>query len=324
MIRRPPRSTLFPYTTLFRSEAQCGFRAGRGTSDMIFSLRQIQEKCIEQNMPLYMIFVDFSKAFDTVNRSTLWKILRRLGCPDQLTNLISSLHSGMKASVNLKGDLSEPFEITNGVKQGCVLAPTLFSIYLTMVINHAFDGYQEGVWIQTRPGADLFNVSQFKSTNRTRRILIREHIFADNIAFVPHYHHLAQEIMTCFARSAKAYRLKINISKTEILLILWVKWWHFMSNVKVLKKSGMSSLYETLIQRNLRWAGHVNRLPNTRIPKQVLYSQLVEGSRGIGRPRLRFKDAIKRNLKDKDISLGTWQKLTQDRPRWRRMIHQKS
>ena len=54
----------------FLPEAQCGFRAGRGTSDMIFSLRQIQEKCIEQNMPLYMIFVDFTKAFDTVNRLT--------------------------------------------------------------------------------------------------------------------------------------------------------------------------------------------------------------------------------------------------------------
>ena len=77
-----------------------------------------------------------------------------------------------------------------------------------------------------------------------------------------------------------------------------------MSNVKVLKKSGLSSLYGTLTQRNLRWAGHVDRLPNTRIPKQVLYSQLVEGSRGIGRPWLRFKDIIKRNLKDKDIYLG--------------------
>ena len=111
---------------------------------------------------------------------------------------------------------------------------------------------------------------------------------------------------------------------SQLRQILSVKWWHFMSNAKVLTKSGMSSLYETLIQRNLRWAGHVNRLPNTRIPKQVLYSQLAEGSRGIGRPRLRFKDTIKRNLKDKDISLGTWQKLTQDRPRWRQMIHRKS
>jgi len=131
----------------FLPEAQCGFRAGRGTSDMIFSLRQIQEKCIKQNMPLYMIFVDFTKAFDTVNRSTLWMVLRKFGCPDQFTNLIAALHTGMKASVNLEGDFSAPFEITNSVKQGCVLAPTLFSIYLNMVMNHAFDGYDKGVWI---------------------------------------------------------------------------------------------------------------------------------------------------------------------------------
>jgi len=49
-------------------EAQCGFRVGRGTTNMLFSLKQIQEKCIEQNMPLYMVFVDFTKAFETVNR----------------------------------------------------------------------------------------------------------------------------------------------------------------------------------------------------------------------------------------------------------------
>ena len=49
----------------FLPEAQCGFRAGRGTVDMVFSLKQVQEKCIEQKMPLYMVFVDFTKAFDT-------------------------------------------------------------------------------------------------------------------------------------------------------------------------------------------------------------------------------------------------------------------
>jgi len=75
----------------FLPEAQCGFQAGRGTSDMIFSLRQIQKKCIEHNMPLCMIFVDFIKAFNTVNRLTLWMVLRKLGCPDQFTNLNESL-----------------------------------------------------------------------------------------------------------------------------------------------------------------------------------------------------------------------------------------
>ena len=53
------------------SESQCGFRKGRGTVDMIFSLRQVQEKAREQNKPLYMLFIDLTKAFDTVNRDAL-------------------------------------------------------------------------------------------------------------------------------------------------------------------------------------------------------------------------------------------------------------
>jgi len=60
---------------------------------MIFSLKQIQEKCIEQNMPLYMVFVDFTKAFDTVNRSLLWTILKKIGCPERFVNLVASLHN---------------------------------------------------------------------------------------------------------------------------------------------------------------------------------------------------------------------------------------
>ena len=59
-------------------ESQCGFRSGRGTADMIFAARQLQEKCIEQHQDLYMTFVDLTKAFDTVSRAGLWKIMRKL------------------------------------------------------------------------------------------------------------------------------------------------------------------------------------------------------------------------------------------------------
>jgi len=67
-----------------------------------------------------------------------------------------------------------------------------------MVMNHAFDGYDKGVWIQSRPGADLFNVNHFKSSTRTKKVLIRELMFADEAAFVTHYHQQAQEIITRF------------------------------------------------------------------------------------------------------------------------------
>ena len=62
-------------------ESQCGFRKNRGTIDMIFTARQLQEKCQEQNADLYMTFVDLTKAFDTVSLKGLWKIMAKFGFP---------------------------------------------------------------------------------------------------------------------------------------------------------------------------------------------------------------------------------------------------
>ena len=63
-------------------ESQCGFRSGRGAIDMIFSLRQVAEKVREKNQEMYMVFVDLTKAFDTVNREALWQVLKKLGIPE--------------------------------------------------------------------------------------------------------------------------------------------------------------------------------------------------------------------------------------------------
>ena len=84
-------------------ETQCGLRGNRSTVDMIFCLRQLQEKCIEQDRPLYMVFVDFSKAFDTIGRTGLWQLLRKYRCPEKLTTMIEALHTGMMANVSLEG-----------------------------------------------------------------------------------------------------------------------------------------------------------------------------------------------------------------------------
>ena len=109
-------------------EAQCRFSSGRGTVNMIFLLKQIQKRCIEQNRPLYMALnsVDFTKVFDTVHGETLWKLLLEIGCPNLFTDLIASLHKDTKASVSLKGEYLQPLDVQIGVKQGCMLAPTLF------------------------------------------------------------------------------------------------------------------------------------------------------------------------------------------------------
>ena len=69
-------------------ESQFGFRKNRGTIDMIFTARQLQEKCQEQNVDLYMTFVDLTKAFDTVSREGLWKIMAKFGCPAKFIAMV--------------------------------------------------------------------------------------------------------------------------------------------------------------------------------------------------------------------------------------------
>ena len=111
-------------------ESQCGFRANRSTIDTVFSLRQLQEKCREQRQPLFVAFIDLTKAFDLVSRDGLFKILPGIGCPPRLLSIIRSFHDDMKGTVVFDGSISDTFDIKSGVKQGCVLAPTLLESFL--------------------------------------------------------------------------------------------------------------------------------------------------------------------------------------------------
>ena len=112
---------------------------------MVFAARQIQEKCRERNQPLYALFVDFTKAFDSVNREALWSVLGKFGCPSKFVNLIKCFHIGMKAKVQSCGSTSDNFDSVTGVKQGCVLAPTLFCLYLTAMLRVAFQDSNDGI-----------------------------------------------------------------------------------------------------------------------------------------------------------------------------------
>ena len=103
---------------------------------MIFSLRQLQEMCREQRLPLYIAFIDPTKAFDFVSRSDLFKLLQRIGCPPKLLKIMTSFHEEMQGTVQLYGSSSEHFK--SGVKQGCVLAPTLFGILFSLLLGYAF------------------------------------------------------------------------------------------------------------------------------------------------------------------------------------------
>ena len=142
---------------------------------MIFTLRQIQEKCIEQNTCLFITFVDLTKAFDTVNRPALWQLLAKLGCPPKFLQMILQLHQNQLGQIRIGNELSDPFTIHNGVKQGCVLAPTLFAIFLSAMIYRAFDETDpsELIYIRTRQNGDYFNLKRLKARSLVTINIVR-------------------------------------------------------------------------------------------------------------------------------------------------------
>ncbi|XP_071504641.1 uncharacterized protein [Diadema antillarum] len=125
---------------------------------MVFVMRQVQEKRIEQNMSLYAVFIDLTKAFDSVNGEALWTILRKLGCPAKFTTLIRLFHENMTGQVLSNGEPSEKFAISNGVKQGCVLAPVLFNLFFAQVLLHAVRDIELGIYIKYRLDGSLFDM----------------------------------------------------------------------------------------------------------------------------------------------------------------------
>ena len=119
---------------------------------------------------------------------------------------------------------------------------------------------------------------------------------------------------------AQVHKLNTFMMK-HLRYIMGVRWWHYRKNSDILEKARLPSMYELLMQKNLGWAGHVARLDNNRLPKEILLSQLSTGSRNRGRPKLSYKDTVKRHLQAKAIDVDSWYTQAQDRTSWRSMIH---
>ena len=126
---------LQPLLLAHRRPEQSGFTPSRSTSDAILALRTLAEIHQHFHKPLHVAYVDLKGAFDSVDRDQLWKILRSLGVPECFIELLKSLHSGTTARIRVDKDLSASFNTSSGVRQGCVLAPSLFCAVMDWVLR---------------------------------------------------------------------------------------------------------------------------------------------------------------------------------------------
>ena len=109
-------------------DVQAGFRKGRGTRDQIANIHWIIEKAREfQKKNIYFCFIDYAKAFDSVDHNKLWKILQVMGIPGHLTCLLRNLYASQEASVITGHGTTDWFQIGKGVRQGCILSSCLLT-----------------------------------------------------------------------------------------------------------------------------------------------------------------------------------------------------
>lgn len=176
---------------------QAGFRRGRSCIGQIFALRNIIEQCTEWQSKLYINFVDFEKAFDSIHRESLWRILRWYGIPLCFINIIKSCYSKFACSV----ETSElKFEVKTGVRQGCVMSALLFNTVIDWVMRKTTEDKARGIrWTLTSTLEDLD--------------------FADDIALLSHTHRDIQEKTCRLNQYSEMVGLKINQKKTEVMTL---------------------------------------------------------------------------------------------------------
>ena len=115
---------------------QAGLRKGRGTRDQIANIRWIMEKARALQKNIYFCFIDYAKAFDSVDHNKLSKILKKTEIPDHLTCLLRNPYAGQEATVRTGHGTTDWLQIGKGVCQGCILSPCLFNLYAEYIMRN--------------------------------------------------------------------------------------------------------------------------------------------------------------------------------------------
>ena len=119
------------------AEEQAGFRAGRSTTEQIFNLQILCEKYLQQD--LYHVFIDFKKAFDRVLHAAWWATIKKYNISANLIRVIKNLYDKASSAVLFNSSVGDWFRTTVGVRQECVLSPTLFNIFLKWIMTDALE-----------------------------------------------------------------------------------------------------------------------------------------------------------------------------------------
>jgi hypothetical protein len=126
-------------------EEQAGFRKEYSTTDHVFTLMATVQKQLVRHRKLYVAFIDFRKAFDSVSRGKLWTILQKNGLNGKILKAVKSMYEIVKAQVRVAGDLTDTFMCPCGLKQGETCSPVLFSLFINELTKDILELGKHGI-----------------------------------------------------------------------------------------------------------------------------------------------------------------------------------
>ena len=177
------------------AEEQARFRAGRSTTEQIFNLRILCEKYLQHQQNLYHVFIDFKKAFDRVWHAALWATMRKYNTNGNLVRTIEQLYDKATSAVQMNGSIGEWFRTTVGVRQGCLLSPTLFNIFLERTMSDALEEHDGKVSIGGR------NITNLR--------------FADDIDALAEEEQELEVLVESLDKTCTRYKMEISAEKTN-------------------------------------------------------------------------------------------------------------
>uniref|UniRef100_A0A8D9A4P5 Craniofacial development protein 2 n=1 Tax=Cacopsylla melanoneura TaxID=428564 RepID=A0A8D9A4P5_9HEMI len=181
------------------SDTQMGFRQGKGCRDAITLMRLLLEKHIEKGKDIFMTFIDYSKAFDNVNHAKMIEILEKVNISKADLRLIVKLYWGQRGKIKTSLGVSEEFQISKGVRQGCIISPVLFNIYVEYIVRESIGSEENGIQIGER------------RINNLR--------YADDLVLISTTKNgLTQQMRKLYEKS-KEYSMKINIKKSKVMRV---------------------------------------------------------------------------------------------------------
>ena len=201
--------------------SQFGFKNGFGTREALFSIQVLIQRCRDVNVDVYACFVDYEKAFDTVQHDKLITILQEIGLDGRDIRLIANLYWNQTADIRINNQTSEEIPIMRGVRQGCVLSPLLFNLYAEKIFREAVEDRTEGII--------------------ANGIVINNLRYADDTVLLATDRDDLQTLLLSVTDHSQQMGLKINIEKTQ--------WMVISKNINITNNSADIRINGDIVQR---------------------------------------------------------------------------